>query len=207
MDIAADFRFLKLESCRIYCALSRQYTYADSGNSFMNTNVQTELKIPDLWFDFYARFLPGAAFVASLYFLRGGQSVPAGLHVALLALAGYVCGLVIQPASSEITELLECWVAKIRTGDPFYVFRVAESDPRMILPKMHGETTFFVQSSVLAAILFSMQLVPAFFGFDCSRTWPKVTLAVALGLFLGGVEVACRRVRRARRIKELGGSW
>ena len=26
MDIAADFRFLKLESCRIYRSMSRQYT-------------------------------------------------------------------------------------------------------------------------------------------------------------------------------------
>ena len=31
----------------------------------MSPSIQTELKIPDLWYDFYTRLIPGTAFIAS----------------------------------------------------------------------------------------------------------------------------------------------
>lgn len=44
----------------------------------MGAELKAELNIPDLWFDFYARFLPGTTFVIIVrFFLLGYKNIPA----------------------------------------------------------------------------------------------------------------------------------
>ena len=67
-------------------------------------------KIPDAWFDWFGRFLPGCYALGILIWVHG--SVPQLLEVtigstALLVLAAYVLGNFIQPPSSYVLRKIQ----------------------------------------------------------------------------------------------------
>jgi hypothetical protein len=166
----------------------------------MGANFQTEVKIPDLRFDIYARLLPGTAFVgAAYYFFSRSPKIldVAGIVIGLFF--GYFSGLVTQPLSSRVTGLLHDFVARRRGKDKLYVKRVQkELDERqaMILSKMHGETTFFVQCAVLGLILLVVRLIHP--TLHASVESYVINACVSIVFLLEAVEVADRRFRRAR---------
>ena len=169
----------------------------------MIPDIKTELNIPDLWFDFYARFLPGILFISALYFLwPGDPNIPSGWLLVLLALAGYCCGLLVQPISSEIVGLIHSGIARIATGDNDYVRKQRHHDPLRILSKMHGETTFFVQCFVLGIVLLMLQKTSLLQLKGIDKTIAATWLFLMFALVMA-VDVAWRRVRRAHLLKKL----
>jgi len=171
----------------------------------MSTDIKTELKIPDLWFDFYARFLPGTLFVAAVYMLwPGDANVPSGLWAAILALGGYCVGLMVQPLSSELTGLVHNLIAWLVTRDKYYVLKQEHLDPLRILSKMHGEATFFVQCFFLGIALLILQKTPSFQLESTGKTVIATFIFFIFALAMA-VDVAWRRVRRAKFLSELAG--
>ena len=178
----------------------------------MGPSIQTELHIPELWFDFYARFLPGTAFVAfAKAVIWKDVSLPTVRELLIIAFAGYSCGLVVQPVSSRLTVLLEDRVVPPGQKPPGHLYvralqerlrRESRLRQSMILSKMHGETTFFVQLFVLGSVLLALQLFTA----------PKSPLLIGLNIAclvafpLAAFEVANRRVRRADDISTIDNS-
>jgi hypothetical protein len=168
----------------------------------MSANLNAELKVPDLWYDFYARFLPGALFVAIIYVLWPGRlTTPSGGEVAVLALASLIAGLVAQPVSSEITGEIHRRIALRVVHDEDYIDKQKPLDPRRILGKMHAETTFFIQCAVLGFVLLLLQLFVTL-----ESNWRTILcnlIAVVVFLVLGG-DMSWRRVRRAQRLERVG---
>jgi hypothetical protein len=82
----------------------------------MNGVIKTELNIPDLWYDFYARLLPGAAFVTALWLIFQ-KDLPDWKEIVLLAFASYFCGLIAQPIASRITVWIEYLIELLRKQD------------------------------------------------------------------------------------------
>ncbi len=163
----------------------------------MTTGLSTELRIPDLWYDFYSRLVPGAAFVAAVYILRPGAAPwPSTLQAVLLGIAGYFVAMVTQPLSSLVTGRIHDRVANKSVKDRLYVRRVArkvEPNQQQILDKMHGETTLFVQLSVFSLLLTGHQILVAHDG----PAWWWFVVAGIVFLF-EAFEVARRRVKRAQ---------
>jgi hypothetical protein len=178
------------------CAsLSRPTGY---GGNRMDPKIITELKIPDLWYDFYARFLPGTLFVASLYILwPGDASIPSGWMGAIIAFGGYIAGLLLQPLSSELTGLLHDLMAHLVTGDKYYVRKQKHLDPRRILSKMHGETTFFVQCFIMSSVLIILQMISSL-NLESSTGTIIANIFFIVYVLLMAVDMAWRRVRRAK---------
>ncbi len=159
-----------------------------------------DLKVPDPWYDVYARLLPGTAFVSALYYLFStAPKMPNSIGVLVALFCGYFSGMVAQPASSEITRFIHYIVAKIHRKDRLYVEIIKkELDERqsMILSKMHGETTFFVQCTVLGILLLLIRL----FHPQVHGTPKAYVLHICLCLLflIGAGEVVNRRFERAR---------
>ena len=176
----------------------------------MSPNIQTELRIPALWFDFYARLLPGTAFIAAVrVFVAGNAAMPSFSEMLFLAFAGYFSGMLSQPLGSRLTRAIERIVGKCKFHDATFVWSLerklgSDSQEAPILAKMHGEVTFFAQLFVLAGFFFLVQLVQALTGDTCwSR--PFVTFPVALYFLGGACEVALRRAERAAEVtKDVG---
>jgi hypothetical protein len=170
------------------------------------TDIKVELNIPDLWYDFYARLLPGAIFVAAIYILwPGDHSLPTALPTVMLLAAGYVSALVSQPIASELSLGIEWGVAKMKH---FHVERIAQKltpHESQILSKMHGEVTFFTQCFVLSFVVLLLQLMPLF---ELKhRGWWWLTVLAAI-VFVGlAALTASRRRRRADRMNDLRGCW
>ncbi len=64
-------------------------------------------KIPDLYFDWYARFLPGFFAVAYYFTLPGNDANFSANSLILYAAISYASGHAIQPVSSFIVKILE----------------------------------------------------------------------------------------------------
>lgn len=162
--------------------------------------IKAELKIPDLWYDFYARLLPGGVFVAAIFILWPGiPSWPTLLQTVILVAVGYVSALVSQPLSSPLSHLIHWLVAGRKR---YYVESIAKKlnlHEASILDKMHGEVTFFTQCFVLTRALLIAQLVPRF-ELEQERCLTSVAAIVFLAL---AVITAIRRKWRADRGSEL----
>jgi hypothetical protein len=168
----------------------------------MSVDVQAELKIPDMWYDFYARFVPGAAFTTALYGLaQQNPALPTVRALVLLGLASYLAAFTTQPFSSRITGLLHWLAAKVHKEDKLFVTRVAKKlpDERPVLDKMHAEVTCFVQLAVLTLALWLVRC----FWHPVSAAWLGSVstwwfLGVGCGFMVLAAETADRRVVRAR---------
>jgi len=165
----------------------------------MNGELKTELRIPDLWYDFYARVLPGAAFVAALKVLVfHNQAIPEVREIVLLIFAGYFCALMTQPVASRLTGRIEDTVElyEAPNKDRLYIRKVQAklgrtSRESMILSKMHGEVVFFIQLFVLGTLFLIIQLV------RCSTEMLGWNIVAVLAFILAALEVASRRLKRA----------
>ena len=171
----------------------------------MNGGIKTELKIPDLWYDFYARLLPGTAFIATLYILwHRTPSWPTVPQALILAAAGYFCGLVSQAVSSEISRWVELLVVKMKKGrnkkkkkeDKLYVEKIAKKltdHESKILGKMHGEVAFYTQCFLFSLVLLGLQIFPRF---NLKQDWTLIIVAIIV-FFILAFLTAWRRRRRA----------
>lgn len=162
----------------------------------MEHGVTTELKVPDLWFDFYARLLPGSAAVAAFRFLvLKKHDVPELREMALWAFGGYLIALLCQPLSSRITGWIEDKVEKRRNRIREIQAKLGrDSREAMILSKMHGEVTFFTQLAVLALVLAAIQAIERPYGVP-GLLWNLLFAVLSIG---GAREVAGRRFQRAK---------
>lgn len=169
----------------------------------MGTEFKTELKIPDLWYDFYARFLPGAAFVAALrLIIFKNDTLPATvMELFLLLFTGYFCALISQPLSSRLAIMINNFVEMIKKQNRGFVkltqhIHGRESRDSMILSKMNAELTFFVQLSVLSAVTLVLQLFLKPHG--CLGIF--INLICIFIFIVEAVEVSFRRLSRALEI-------
>ncbi|MBI4810369.1 MAG: hypothetical protein HY800_02795 [Ignavibacteriales bacterium] len=168
----------------------------------MSAEIKTELKIPDLWYDFYSRFLPGVIFVSGLRTLYYNICTFPNLPEVLVLLgAAYIAGLLTQPLSSQIIRFVHYLARKLaKINDPLYIKRIQirlgqESRPTLILSKMHGEVAFFVQAMTLMAVLSIILWL------DSKGSW--LWIIVIPLLFACALEVSYRRIKRAGEYTQL----
>jgi hypothetical protein len=84
----------------------------------MGDGFNAELKVPDLWYDFYARLLPGTAFVGCVRFFVFGKNGVASTIEALAILGiGYFSAMLTQPLASELTLGIH-WLTERLHGIP-----------------------------------------------------------------------------------------
>jgi hypothetical protein len=177
----------------------------------VSDTFKADLRIPDLWFDFYARLLPGCAFVATIYILAGcGRTGwPSATAAVILAAAGYFSASVTQPITSLATRALHAWAApgKINKEKKWgfneratYVLELKQGLSRHegeILSKMHGETTFFAQCGVLSGVLaVLMRFGPPSLS---AYSWLLAAGAAVLFFLLGYLTARRRRTRAEER--------
>ena len=168
----------------------------------MAAGLKTELNIPDLWYDFYARLLPGSAFIAGIRTMYFGNFAIPTLEEALVLLgASYLVGLASQPLSSRIIGLVQTLGERIAgITDKRFIKKVQhtlQSDSRaaLILSKMHGEVAFFVQIGTLS-IVWSILLCTA-------SKFSGYYLFIPGASFLFALEVANRRAKRAKDLESI----
>jgi len=165
-------------------------------------NVETKLQIPDLWYDFYARFLPGTAFVSLVYYrLFENPKTPDASILVIISFLGLFCGMVTQPISSRLVGWLHDLAALVRGEDRDYVERTKKilgAHESRILSKMHGESVFFVQCAVLS-LLFPLTLLLFPANKYSGPFYCPLNAIVSILFLLGAIEVADRRIKRAKR--------
>jgi hypothetical protein len=172
----------------------------------MGADVKADLHIPDLWFDFYARLLPGVAFVGAIRcFLLGNVALPSWTEIFVLLGLGYFVALLTQPIGSRSAGWIER-LAELSHGvkEKLFIRRVQkalgpDSNQSMILFKMHGEVTFFVQLGWLSLVYWLVQQF-ADRPVMLLKCYPLLFAAVC-GML--AFEVALRRLERAIKDGEL----
>jgi hypothetical protein len=165
--------------------------------------IKKELQIPDLWFDFYARLVPGVAFASALrFFVLFDKSVPSWNEIAGIAAGGFFCALLTQAVASRLTGKIESMVERLKKVDELHIATIqrmlgSSSRKAMILSKMHGEVTCFVQLGILSVIFLLISIVK-------NLGWHVQTgVGVLILLSFGSAfEVADRRLKKALRYKE-----
>lgn len=138
----------------------------------MATEIKTELNIVDLWYDFYARFLPGFVFLVVLFLcgLFGDPQITIFLNINIIILIfifSLVIGLCTQPLASRIVNYIEQSVDS--SPQKYFIRQIQkvigfDQTPSRILDKMHGETAFFAQIAIYSfinAILCSTNCYPS----------------------------------------------
>lgn len=158
-----------------------------------------ELKVPDLWYDVYARLIPGTAFVGlSRLLILGKLDVPSATEVGILAAMGYAVALLTQPFASRLAGGVERLAEQRRKVNRHHVRKIQATLGRgsreaMIISKMHGEVVLFCQLFLLAIVFVVVQLVrlPP----HGRWLWWNAGFAVFCGI--AAIEVATRRLDRA----------
>ena len=137
----------------------------------MSTDKLIE-KIPDIYFDWYARFIPETIAV-SYYFVLGNEEPKVTFgYTFLYALAAYVCGHVIQPASSLVVLGLQ---RLVRTDEEKYsAAKQKGSSPELIakVSKAHAKAVGMLS---IAGLLIALSLY--------LENWPTNT-SLAVPYFL-----------------------
>jgi len=169
--------------------------------------VKAELNIPDFWYDFYARFLPGTAFVLMLRIqFANGFSFPSAGEFLVIAFGGYVIALFTQPLSSRIVKFFERNVGKVKTKgqDRIKFIRTLQNDlgqssrQSLVLGKMHAEATFFAQVSILTLVFFIVRLT---IGKHSLENTMIFLLVIVLSI-LWSIEFVSRRFSKAKELRE-----
>ena len=175
-------------------------------------NIETKLRIPDLWFDFYARFLPGCAFVSFLWYFAFNQNkFPDYWTAVTMIILGYICALITQPISSEIVLAMEYCVQRFfaPNKDVYYIKDVqrklgTDSRKSMILSKMHGEVTFYIQLVILGLCALGLLTWKENISDCCIQQYTKNYLYLGMIIiFIEACFVELRRLRRAKREDEM----
>lgn len=222
----------------------------------MAGEIKTELSIPDLWFDFYARFIPGCVFVTAVRFYSLGiKALPETGEFVFLAGVSYFVGILAQPISSRIVGVIETltegcktteiekiseskniickFFEKLKKGFKNKLKRLCckksdegneknnvdknwlrillyqigrNSKDSLIISKMHGEGTLFVQLAVLTILFWVQEKWQLIYGlpYQDNFSFPfNIALIMFIIFLLGAMEIASRRAKRAWTLKEL----
>lgn len=149
-------------------------------------------KLPDVYFDWYARLLPGVAGVIA-FAVKGTaeQRAYVSEHVAITVFIGYLVGHFIQPAGSFIAKQLE----KSENVEEAFSAYKGRSDkiPELIAKasKAHAEAVSMASGSLVASCLV------IYYGIT-SCVWDSWLIAAALVLFLFTIERVKARSRKVR---------
>lgn len=162
--------------------------------------LNTELRIPDLWYDFYTRLLPGTTFVVCLRrFVLGEKTKIARLELWGTLSVGYFCGLLVAPLGSRLTGWILWLFDKKGDVEESKILLGRDSNEAMILNKMKGECCFFVHLLVLCVVFLILYHVN-----ELSKEPQDIpsVVRVSAGLpdfcVLASFEVAHRRVKRGK---------
>ncbi|MBW3564480.1 MAG: hypothetical protein KY459_07130 [Acidobacteria bacterium] len=168
----------------------------------MGADLKADLQIPDLWYDFYSRLLPGVCFVAALrIFAIQIVSAPSSTELLILIFFGYIAGIVTQPVSSRVSGWVQDLVAYLRGKEKDIVSIVSRRlekaeavKERQILSKMHGEVSFFLQLGMFGVMFVTTMATQ---GATLRSSTILSAISVAIVAFLCAFEVADRRCLRA----------
>jgi hypothetical protein len=156
---------------------------------------KTAEQLPDIWFDWYARLIPGCFGVGLYLYLSATiPASPTGIELTIFVLSGYALGHVLQPLAGFLVRRLEnrfgnevkYAAAKRRVGlSPSLVNKVS---------KAHAEA-----SSMLAFGLALLSNIVWFWNSPRLEKW--VAFGFLVYFMFAGVE---RTYARSRKIKDLG---
>jgi hypothetical protein len=160
-----------------------------------------DLKVPDLWYDAYARLMPGALFVGlTRALVLQKPDVPSATEVAILAGLGYVVAFMSQPFASILARVTKNW-AENKGSQKYGAGYVREVQARIgpksqeaaILNKMQGEIMAFCQFVVLGIVFMTLQwkYVPH------DQQWLGWTVVFSLVCCVGAFFTSIRRLQRA----------
>ncbi len=165
----------------------------------MSTDIKTELRIPDIWLDFYGRLIPGTVFLFALrVFILDKANLPNAIELLLTVFGGYFIGLLSNPISSFLKKHLFRYAEKKTGKGSQFVAKVQaklgqESRRALILSKMHAECLFYVQLFVLSCI---WKIVYIFYkGLDAKIT--VIFIVIILYLSFCAWEATNGRLRKA----------
>lgn len=137
-------------------------------------------KIPDVWFDIYARLIPGFIFVLALKVsVFSDPTVPAWDQLLFLLILGYALGHIIQPIASVLSRTLEFRVFdREKNIDKCKKHFAADSRQARLLSKQHAECTCFTSLLVFTILLITMFRISDYQGL--SPYQPKIELLAIL---------------------------
>ncbi len=166
----------------------------------MDGKTITELKIPDVWYDFYARFIPGLVFVFSLRFFLYGHIFSIGAtDILVMMFISYIVGLINQPIASTLTERIEKLAIRKYSNKnlvPEVQHKLGQGTRRaLVLSKMKGEISCFSQLFFITIYLFLIYLFIGGSNYMCI-CWFVVFM---LYFPLGSYSFALRRNKKAER--------
>jgi len=150
----------------------------------MNTEKLID-KIPDIYFDWYARFLPGV--IAIIFYFLIGQEAPVitATYLFIYAATAYVLGHIIQPLSSllvlGIQKTIGCNEAKYEAAKK----NEQLTSPTSKVSKAHAESVGMLSSGLLI-ILAAYYL----------NIWNYISIGLIAYLILSSVERAFARKRK-----------
>jgi len=143
--------------------------------------------LPDVWFDWYGRFLPGL-FGLSLYgYLLALPNVIKDNGVLGFLLAAYLIGHVLQPLSGFLTKLLEsCFTNESR----YKKAKQTSANPSLLnkVSKAHAEACGMLSCALALALV-------AFLAHDS----PNLNLSYVAGAFVYFLAAFIERVNARRR--------
>ena len=154
----------------------------------MNTDKLLE-KLPDVYFDWYARFIPGI--IAIVYYLYIKQpSFNASFNcIFLYAIISYLLGHVIQPASSFCVTIIQ---NLFHSDEKIYkIAKLTNDSPKVILKvsKVHAEAVGMLSSAFLILI------VSLYY-----HKWPTIAIIGIIYFLLASIE---RIYARKKKIGDL----
>lgn len=160
----------------------------------MAPEMRTSTRFPDLWFDLWARLMPGVAFVALLrFFVLDHAWLPSIRGLLATLAAGYFIGFLTQPASAWLAVQVQDRLARSKGRDQGAGYwrsvcraRGRGDDDSRTLRRMHGEIVAFIQIAVLSLLLL---VCAAASQLEATYLWPPAAL-VLLGVCVG---FACLR--------------
>lgn len=147
--------------------------------------------VPDIWFDLYARLLPGLGFVLAFIAMREINLFELGpTTVATSVVVGFLIGHVIQPFSSQLAFAIE---TREGIGDvSVQVDKLLDARSRqiLVLSKQHAECASMAAFCLLSAFFFLICLLnllfPSTFSYFTGTT-PKWTISLVAVASLAGV--------------------
>lgn len=156
---------------------------SDMNDKFIN-------KIPDIYFDWYARLIPGSIAVASYFFFGNKAFSTNATDLFVYAFAAYVCGHIIQPLSSLIVVNLFERVS----GSNESTYAAAKKNKDLASPvgkvsKAHAESVGMLSSCLLV-------IAVAWYVFGLSNEWPRLLNFLIAYFFIASFERAWARRRK-----------
>lgn len=146
-------------------------------------------KIPDIYFDWYARLLPGAIGIALFFHMSNSTPTISASYLVLYAIIAYVSGHVVQPAASMIVGLLQL---AIKTDEDTYAKAKADPNNQNLVDKVskaHAEAVGMLSTAMI------LLAISVYFG-----SWPTLNIFFVIYCMTASLE---RSFSRKRKIKDL----